>query len=294
VTQNVPLAPLAYYRIGGPAEYYARPKTAESLLEILKWTRDEGIPTFILGAGTNLLVSDRGYTGLVIHLKGFKGGIGNPSITGEWGIGAGAMFTPWVRKTAWLGYVGVEALIGIPGTVGGALRMNAGAFSQEICQTLVNVDVIDKDLNIRQLETQEIRFSYRQAPGLDDKIILQARFQLERGDTERLIEHIRQIITLRRDRQPLQWPSCGSVFKRPEGDYAGRLVEAAGLKGLTVGGAQIAEDHANFIVNRENARASDVLELIKSAKKRVQKEFGVKLQREVILIGFTEEEMNGT
>ena len=151
--------------------------------------------------------------------------------------------------------------------------MNAGAFSQEICQTLIDVEVIDNDLNIMQLNSRDIGFSYRRAPGLDDKIILQARFRLAQDDTSRLIEHIRQIIALRRNRQPLQWPSCGSVFKRPEGDYAGRLIEAAGLKGMTVGGAQIAEDHANFIINKKKATSEDVLKLIKMAKKKVQEEF---------------------
>jgi UDP-N-acetylmuramate dehydrogenase len=293
IRENVSLAPLTYYRIGGPARYYSRPETTESLLEILTWARNEEIPMFILGAGTNLLVSDRGYAGLVICLRGFKGEIGRPGTSGEWQVGSGALFTPWVRKTAYLGFAGVEALIGIPGTVGGALRMNAGAFSQEICQTLIDIEVIDNNLNIIQLNSRDIGFSYRRAPGLDDKIILQARFRLAQDDTSRLIEHIRQIIALRRNRQPLQWPSCGSVFKRPEGDYAGRLIEAAGLKGMTVGGAQIAEDHANFIINKKKAKSEDVLKLIKMAKKKVQEEFGVTLEREVILVGFSAEELHG-
>lgn len=293
VREGVLLGPMTAYRIGGPARFYANPSTRESLLRIIRWSEEENISVFIMGAGTNVLISDRGYQGLVIHLRGFLGRLGEPEPSGQWEVGAGAMLSPWVRRTAWRGYAGLEALIGIPGTIGGALRMNAGAFSQEISMPLVSVEVIRKNLQVEHLETDAIGFSYRQAPELKDKVILSARFQFEPGDNDKLIAHLRQVISLRRNRQPLEWPSCGSVFKRPEGDFAGRLIEAAGLKGLSRGGAQIAAKHANFIVNRGGATARDVLELIRKAKQRVEEDFGVSLEREVILVGFSEEEIEG-
>ena len=294
IQQNVPLGPMTAYRIGGPAKYYVRPVNRESLLRVLRWAKAQNLPYFIMGAGTNLLVSDRGYPGLVIHLRGFLGDMGEPTPYGEWQVGAGTLLNAWVRRTAWRGFKGVEALIGIPGTVGGALLMNAGAFSQEICGSLQSVEVIRDDTEIEELEVDSIGFSYRSAPGLKGKVILSGRFQLDLDDPTVLLNHLREIIAMRRDRQPLQWPSCGSVFKRPEGDYAGRLIEAADLKGLRCGDAQIAEQHANFIINCGKAKAADVLELIKTAKRRVLDSFGVELDREVILVGFTEEELEGT
>ena len=149
-------------------------------------------------------------------------------------------------------------------------------------------------MEIEEMKPEAINFGYRSAPGLKGKVILGGRFGLEADDPTRLLYHMREIITMRRDRQPLQWPSCGSVFKRPEGDYAGRLIESAELKGLSSGGAQIATKHANFIINRGNAKASDVLELIKTVKKRVLDNFGIELEREVILVGFSEEELDGS
>lgn len=294
VQSDVLLGPMTAYRIGGPAKYYAKLATREALLAALSWANSEGIPTFILGGGTNVLVADRGYDGLIVHLRGFLDQASDPLPGGECEVGAGTMLTPWVRRVAGKGYAGVEALIGIPGTIGGALRMNAGAFSQEISQPLVSVDVIGEDLNVETVKTGDIGFSYRKAPGLQDKVILSARFQLESGDPVKLIGHLREIVAMRRNRQPLEWPSCGSVFKRPPGDFAGRLIEAAGLKGLSRAGAEIPQKHANFIVNRGGARAEDVLAIIRTAKKRVQESFGVTLEREVILIGFTEDELEGT
>ena len=294
VSENVVLGLLTGYRIGGPAKFYAKPASQESLLAVLRWAKRENVPVFILGGGTNILVSDRGYAGLVIHLKDFSSQLTKQSDVGVWTVGAGVNLTPWVRRTGYKGFSGVEALIGIPGTMGGALRMNAGAFSQEISDKLISVEVIDKDLEVEHIKAKKIDFSYRKAPKLEDKIILSTKFQLTPDDPTKLIIHMKEIIVLRRNRQPLQWPSCGSVFKRPEGDYAGRLIEAAGLKGLSDGGAQIPDKHANFIVNRGGAKAQNVLELIKAAKKIVNEEFGIVLEREVILMGFNEEELEGT
>ncbi len=294
IQDNVPLAPMTAYRIGGCARYYSSPGSLDELIRSLRWAEAENLQVFILGAGTNVLFSDRGFDGLILHLRGFNYDPGKLNQDNTWEVGAGAMLTPWVRRTVWAGCSGVEDLIGIPGTVGGALCMNAGAYSQEICQSLVSVEVLTEELEVKQLKVEDIGFAYRHAPGLKGKLVLSAKFRFETGERDRLIAGIRDTIQRRRNRQPLEFPSCGSVFKRPAGDYAGRLIEEAGLKGLTCGGAQISQKHANFIINYKSAKAEDVLYLIKAAGKKVKEEFGVTLEREVILLGFTEEELNGT
>jgi UDP-N-acetylmuramate dehydrogenase len=291
---EVPLKPFTSYRIGGPAKYYSAPSVLEDLLELLQWAKHESLPIFVLGGGTNVLVSDRGFPGLVIHLRNFLTNLSDIQAGGRWTVGAGTALTPWVRRTVYEGFQGVEDLIGIPGTIGGALRMNAGAFTGEISRPLLNVEVLDAHLRLNTLEKREVRFSYRRAPELEDKIILKARFILERGDAKRLKLRLREVLRLRREKQPLESPSCGSVFKRPEGDYAGRLIEEAGLKGITCGGAQVSPKHANFIVNLGYASAADVLKLIKHIKKKVKEVFGIELQREIVLVGFREEELIGT
>ncbi|RJP79580.1 MAG: UDP-N-acetylmuramate dehydrogenase [Candidatus Zixiibacteriota bacterium] len=301
IRENVPLAPFTTYRIGGPARYYARPATREALADLLVWAHREDIPGFILGAGSNLLVSDRGYPGLVIHLQGFLGEMGEPSAEGIWEVGAGTGLFPWVRRTARRGWAGVEALIGIPGTLGGALRMNAGAFNQEISQVLERVELIrtggryaTPEPQIIQIQAAEAGFAYRKAPGLEGTVILSARFRLQPGDPEKLMRQVREVVALRRNRQPLQWPSCGSVFKRPPNDFAGRLIEAAGFKGFQLGGAQVSPRHAGFILNTGGATAADVLNLIKRIIQTVRDNSGVTLEREVILVGFDDDELAGT
>ncbi|MBU0519153.1 UDP-N-acetylmuramate dehydrogenase [bacterium] len=294
IRRAVPLAPLTAYQIGGPAQYYTAPEDRDNLLKALHWAENEKVETFILGAGTNLLVSDRGFDGLIVHLHKFLDQVKVDESSGVWTAGAGVKLTPFVRQTAQAGFAGVEALIGIPGTLGGALKMNAGAFSQEISNTLLSLEIIDENQSIESMKPEDVGFDYRLAPGLDNKIVISAAFQLQQDDAEKLMQHVREITALRRNRQPLQWPSCGSVFKRPEADFAGRLIEAAKLKGYTVGQAQIPEKHANFIINLGGAKAGDVLSIIKTVKQRVFELSGISLKREVILIGFTDEELIGS
>ena len=300
IQENVPLSPLTSYRIGGPAKYYVRPQRLEELQEALAWASREKIPFFVLGAGSNVLVADRGFDGLIIHLQGFLSNLQEPDHEGIWEIGSGASLLHWVRRSVARGYSGAEALIGIPGTIGGALRMNAGAYGVEIGTLLDSAEVIflgsgsrQEGYKLERIMPARIGFAYRQAPGLENTAIIRARFRLNPGDKKKLLKGLREVIALRRSKQPLEWPSCGSVFKRPAGDFAGRLIEASGLKGTSCGGAQISLKHANFISNTGNARAHDVLELIKSVKKRVLADHGISLQREVILIGFGDQELEG-
>jgi UDP-N-acetylmuramate dehydrogenase len=300
IKEQVPLKPLTSYRIGGSAKYYVQPRRLEELQAALAWANEEKLPFFILGAGSNVLVADRGYNGLIIHLQGFLSDLQEPDREGVWEIGSGASLLHWVRRSVGRGYSGAEALIGIPGTIGGALRMNAGAYGVEIGALLDSAEVIflgsavcQVGYKLERIRPDRIGFAYRQAPGLEDTAIVSARFRLIPGDKGKLMKDLRDVIALRRSRQPLEWPSCGSVFKRPAGDFAGRLIEASGLIGTVCGGAQISPKHANFISNSGNAKASDVLDLIKLVKKQVLQDHGVTLQREVILIGFREDELEG-
>jgi UDP-N-acetylmuramate dehydrogenase len=300
IKEGVSLKPLTTYRIGGPARYYARPSTLENLQEALIWAEREGLPLFILGAGSNVLVADRGYDGLIIHLQGFLGNLQEPDQDGTWEVGSGASLLHWVRRGVARGYSGAEALIGIPGTIGGALRMNAGAYGIEIGNLLKSADVIllpppsgRSGCRLKRIGSADIGFAYRQAPGLESTVIVSARFQLTPGQKEQSLKQLREVIAMRRTKQPLEWPSCGSVFKRPAGDFAGRLIEASGMKGAIRGGAQVSHKHGNFITNLGNAKAADILSLIKMVKQRVLEDRGVRLEREVILLGFDEEELEG-
>jgi len=294
IEENVPLAPMTSYRIGGPADYFTQPSRIQELIRALEWAKNEDQQVFIMGAGTNVLFSDGGYKGLIVQMRQFNSDLGEPSADGIWEISSGAMLTSLVRRAIWRGYEGIEDLAGIPGTLGGALRMNAGAFKQEISQTLTDIDILSDEFEVQRLNAANIGFAYRKAPGLAGKTIISARLQLRQCNRDDLIDRMRSILQLRREKQPLQFASCGSVFKRPEGDFAGRLIEEAGLKGLTCSDAQISDKHANFFINKGNASATDLLYIIKAAKKKVKEEFDVELKREVILLGFTEEELNGT
>jgi UDP-N-acetylmuramate dehydrogenase len=272
----------------------------EDLQAALVWANEENLPSFILGAGSNVLVADRGYDGMILHLKGFLSEMREPDREGRWEVGSGASLLHWVRRSVARGYSGAEALIGIPGTIGGALRMNAGAYGVEIGALLDSAEVIflgsgsrPTGYKLERIMPDRIGFAYRQAPGLENSAIIRARFRLVPGDKKKLLQGLREVIAMRRSKQPLEWPSCGSVFKRPAGDFAGRLIEASGLKGTVCGGAQISPKHANFISNTGNANAGDILDLIKLVKKRVLEDHGVTLQREVVLIGFRDEELEG-
>ncbi|MFH1861340.1 MAG: FAD-binding protein, partial [bacterium] len=234
IQEGVSLAPLTTYRIGGVAEYYCAPQHPESLIEALCWAKGSSLPIFVLGGGSNVLFADRGLAGLVVHLCNFLSDLDRASRfteQGECQVGGGVPLTPWVRRCIGQGYSGVEALIGIPGTVGGGLHMNAGAFGMEISYCLRSVDILNEDLQRSTIPASALKFDYRRVTGLEGKLVLSACFRLQSGDPEQLLLRAREIVAARRQQQPLEFPSCGSVFKRPPGDFAGRLIEAAGLKG---------------------------------------------------------------
>lgn len=278
-----PLAPHTTYGIGGPTALWAAPRREEDLPVILRAVREAGCPLFVLGRGSNVLVSDRGWPGLTLHVGE---GLGRVRCFGtELEVEAGCALHGLVLAAAGRGLAGLEPLAGIPGGVGGAVRMNAGAFGREIAELLVAVRGFTTAGAEFEAGVDRLRFGYRSSPGLEEVVIAAARLRLEPGSPAVLRRRIDEILELRARRQPLDLPSCGSVFKRPPGYYAGALIEEAGLKGECEGGAQVSPKHAGFIVNRGGATAADVYRLIRKIEARVFERFGVRLEREVRLVG---------
>jgi len=281
---NAVLKNYCWYRIGGEADLLVYPNNKEQLTELITVCLNTDTPYFIMGSGANILISDNGFRGVVIKLsKCFADIEKDGNIVS---VGAGVQLDRLVLFCEEYGLAGMAELAGIPGTLGGALTMNAGTDKGVIGDFASEVDVIDTDLNCATLENARIGFGYRSAPLLQDKIICRSRLTLEEGNSITLKEIRLKQLQLRKERQPLNYPSCGSVFKRPPGDFAGRLIEAAGLKGFRYGNAQISDKHAGFIVNLGNARAEDVKYLMDKIQDDVYKKFNVKLEPEVRLLGF--------
>ncbi len=278
-----PLAPYTSYKIGGPTALWVEPTTENGVGRVLEIVHSTGVPLLVLGRGSNLLVSDHGWNGVTLYLGDNLSGweFENHEAT----VLAGTRLMDLIRWTVARGLAGLELMAGIPGGVGGALRMNAGAFGQEIEGVTVSVGGYRRNGSRLQVDRSDIDFSYRRVPNLDDVIITTGRFRFENFDAARLKTRMQDILAMRAKKQPLKFPSCGSVFKRPAGYYAGALIEEAGLKGERVGGAMVSRKHAGFILNVANAAAADVYALIRIIEKRVLERFGVRLEREVKLIG---------
>lgn len=282
-----PLARHTSYKVGGPADAYCAPPDDGVVQRLLQRTAEHGVPTLILGRGTNVVVADEGFRGLVLNLE-----TGCRELTAggvRVRVGAGRSLERLVHFCEENSLGGLEQLSGIPGTVGGALVMNAGAFGTEIGDRVVTVSGLTQTGEAVTIPKDRARFGYRRAKGLEGLILLGCDLELEPGDARKLRETREEIIARREARQPLDYPSAGSIFKRPPGDYAGRLVEAAGCKGMREGGAEVSEKHANFILNRNQASAADIHRLMERVRRRVHEEFGVRLETEVLFIGFHEE-----
>jgi UDP-N-acetylmuramate dehydrogenase len=282
------LAPYTSYNIGGPAALWVAPETEEAVGKALETIHTSGAPLFILGRGSNLLISDQGWSGVTLYVGENLNGWTMAETEAR--VLAGTLLTDLIHAAVAVGLGGMELMAGIPGGVGGALRMNAGAFSQEIESTTKSVKGFLLDGSPFELARSEINFSYRRVPVLEDRVITSARFYFSRENTSLLQERMLDILRLRAEKQPLEYPSCGSVFKRPPGYYAGALIEEAGLKGEKIGGAMVSEKHSGFILNVAEATAADVYTLIRRIEEKVQERFGVTLEMEVKLIGQFEEE----
>jgi UDP-N-acetylmuramate dehydrogenase len=282
VKYQEPLSRHSTYRIGGPASIHFLPSTPEAVAGATAWAKQHKIPVLVLGLGSNVLIRDGGFRGLVIQIG--KGLDAISHRAGTWKVGAGLPTPLLARRTAEEGYAGVQRLIGVPGSVGGAVFMNAGAHGQDMASALISATVLDPKGKIVDKSRKEIPFTYRRS-GLDGHIVLGCALRLEQDEPERLKTELGMLLRRRREGTPFDQPCCGSVFQNPQETTAGRLVDRCGLKGRRVGGAEISKVHANYIVNVGNASADDVLKLIDIARTAVFKEFGIELELEVKVLG---------
>ncbi|MFZ2059705.1 MAG: UDP-N-acetylmuramate dehydrogenase [Candidatus Binatus sp.] len=283
VRASMPLAELTSFRIGGPADLFVNVEDEAELMHAKAAAYRASVPCFCLGAGTNLLVSDRGMRGLVVRLgDGFaKIKIDDTRVV----AGAGAAFGALVEAVVDRGLEGLEFGEGIPGTVGGGLVMNAGAFGGEIAKVVTLVHGVTEAGEAIALTKDDVKFAYRRTELPNRFIITRVDFELARGDRERLMTRVAELKAKRASRQPRGIPNAGSIFKNPPGNFAGKLLEGAGLKGTRLGGAAFSEQHANFIVNLGGAQAAEVLALIDMARNKVKEQSGVLLEPEVRLVG---------
>ena len=281
---NEPMKKHTSFKIGGPADILVQPQDADALAQALAAARDCGVPVTILGNGSNVLVRDKGIRGLVIK-------IGNALKTfrqdGErLYFGAGYSLALASRKAWECGLSGMEFAVGIPGSIGGAVYMNAGAYNGEMKCVVESVRVMDMAGKAIELTAEDLQFGYRKTSlQQSGYIITEVCLKMQPGDKDAIKAMMDDFSSRRISKQPLELPSAGSMFKRPPGHFAGTLIEQAGLKGYTVGGAQVSEKHAGFVVNRGSARAADVLQLIADVRRIVMEKAGVELQPEVLVIG---------
>jgi UDP-N-acetylmuramate dehydrogenase len=283
VLEHEPLARYTTYRLGGPARYLVQPADADDVVKALELAQDRGLPWMALGLGSNLLVKDTGFPGVVIRIGK---GLDRFEMKGATAIVGAGLATPLLaRRTAEAGFAGVERFIGIPGTVGGGVFMNAGAHGAEFAEVLTEATVMDAKGKIRPVSRKQISFKYRSS-NLGSVIVLEAKLALIEEPPAKLKELQARLLRWRKAGTPFDQPCCGSVFKNPGGPRtAGVLIDECGLKGFTVGGAQVSSLHANYIVNTGNATASDVLKVIDHVRKTVAKKMGVELELEVKVIG---------
>ena len=282
--QGEPMCRHTSFQIGGPVAVMAFPNSPEQVGEILKIARRYEITPMILGAGSNILAPDEGLDTVVIELRTAMNQVEERS-KGEFEAQAGAAMARLATFAMERGYTGLEFAHGIPGTVGGGVYMNAGAYGGEMCQVVTGVTAMDREGNLLEIPADKLDLSYRHSRFMnEDLVILSVRVKLEKGDREEIRAKMAELMTRRRTSQPLELPSAGSTFKRPATGYAAAMIEASGLKGLRVGDAQVSEKHAGFVVNRGRATCKDVLQLMEQVQNRVEQDTGVRLEPEVRIL----------
>lgn len=279
-----PMSGHTTFRTGGPADIFIMPKSLEEVKASIEILQKHHIPILVIGNGSNLLVSDKGIRGAVLHIGGRMSEI---SVDGETIYAqGGVLLSTLSAKAAENSLTGLEFASGIPGSLGGAVTMNAGAYGGEIKDVLVSADVLTKELEVKTILAEDLHLSYRHSV-LPEKeyILLNATLRLKKGNLDEIKNRMKELGEQRREKQPLQFPSAGSTFKRPEGYFAGKLIQDADLKGKSIGGAQVSEKHAGFVINKGNATTQDILDLISFCQQTVFDKFGVSLETEVKIVG---------
>lgn len=284
VKEHYPMKEVTSFEIGGPVDYFIEPETEEELIRTVLRLEEEKIPWMIMGKGTNMVVSDKGIRGAVIRMGAFFEDI---KIEGNRVIAEGGASMRRVAEAARReNLTGLEFAHGIPGAIGGAMTMNAGAYGGEMKDVVESVRVLHRGGTIEVLSNEELHFEYRNSRVYTDNlIVLSATFSLEPGDGALIQEQMDDLWNRRLTKQPLEYPSAGSTFKRPVGYYAGQLIDQAGLRGLRHGDAQVSEKHCGFVINRGNATCQEVVELIRTVQEAVYQKHGVELETEVKVLG---------
>lgn len=281
-----PMAKHTTFKIGGKADCFVVADNYEDLVKVVEFAKDNNIPIMVIGNGSNLLVSDKGIRGIVVKLGRFSNQVScEGSVITAW---AGASLSTVTQEALKNSLTGIEWAFGIPGTVGGAVFMNAGAYEGSMSDLVLETTYLDEDLNLCTLSKEMHEFDYRKSVfnlGKVKGIIIKTKMRLELGDREEIWNKMRKCMASRIDKQPLNMPSAGSVFKRPRDHYVGKMIEELGLKGFTVGGAKVSEKHGGFIVNSDNATAEDVKKLIEYIKFRVKDRYNVELETEIKEVG---------
>lgn len=274
------------FRAGGPAAYYISPAGEQELKDIIRLCRSEAVPYCILGNGSNVLVGDGGFDGVVISMTAGFSGCHADCESGTVTAGAGVSLARIGKAALEAGLTGFEFAAGIPGTAGGAIVMNAGAYGSEMKDIVESVRVMTPEGETLELTLSQLELGYRTSCIPANRyIVLEVRYRLKPGDQEAIKACMDDLASRRKSRQPLEFPSAGSTFKRPAGNFAGKLIEEAGLSGCRVGGAEVSEKHCGFVINRDHATASDIMTLCEEVKRRVREHSGVELEMEVKTLG---------
>ena len=275
-----PMSSHCTFRAGGTAKYYVIPDEYKKVRDVLRLCVEENIPYYVIGNGSNLLVQDDGFDGVIIEIDSALAKIeinGNEIVAK-----AGAKLSKIAVKALNESLTGFEFAHGIPGNLGGAVTMNAGAYGGEMKDVLKWVKVLDNNGEMKTLKAEELELGYRTSIIVKEKmIVLEACIELHEGNRDEIEMHMKELMAKRKEKQPLEYPSAGSTFKRPEGYFAGKLIQDAGLKGYRVGGAMVSEKHSGFVINYDNATATDIINLMKDVRKKVYEEFQVTLEPEV-------------
>lgn len=283
ILRDEPMSRHTTFRTGGPADCFIRIKSGEELSKLIALLSKENIDFFITGNGSNILVSDKGYRGVIISMTGLD----ELKVDGNHIYAGAGVLTSKVAQEAYKnGLTGMEALAGIPGSIGGCLYMNAGAYGSEMKDVTVSAKIMFGDGHIEEVPVDELGLRYRGSRISDEKLlVLGVNISLFAGEKEAIEAAMADFAGRRREKQPLEFPSAGSTFKRPEGYFAGKLIQDAGLRGFGIGGAQVSEKHCGFVVNKGGATSQDVVDVIRHVQKTVLEDSGVKLETEVILLG---------
>lgn len=282
IKKNEPMAKHTSFKIGGKADYFIKAETVEQVKEVQQYAKKNNIPLYIMGNGSNILVTDKGIKGIVLKIDIKKIEIDDMEVT----VGAGVKVMGLAQTLLEKSLTGFEELAGIPGTIGGAVRMNAGAYGKEIEDICIETVYMDENGEIKKFSNEEQQFSYRHSIFCDEKyIILETKLKLEKGNKFEIKAKMDELFQSRKEKQPLEYPSAGSTFKRNENYITAKLIDECGLKGYMIGGAQISDKHAGFIINKKDATAKDVLDLIGYTKQKVFEKFNIQIEEEIEIIG---------